>query len=86
MNIREAIQETYPEIITPCGIFTDQVLMDVGFINPHSPNYQGDGIANDETEFTFESLDDAEELFSDFCEENDFPEDSVCYVEIVEVA
>lgn len=48
---------------------------DIGFIN-------SDGM-NDETEFFVDDLEDLVALFSEFCRENGFAEDSVTYIKIV---
>ena len=48
---------------------------DIGFIN-------SDGM-NDETEFFVDNLEDLVTLFSEFCRENGFTEDSVTYIGIV---
>ena len=84
MRISECINETYPETVTSCGNLAYICTFRIGFINPERGEWQGEGIANDETEFTFESLDEADELYGEFCRENDLPEDTVKYVEIVE--
>jgi hypothetical protein len=81
--ITRLIKEQYPEIVSCMERFPHPMTFDIGFINPTIPNMQGDGIANDETEFTVGSLKELEELYTDFCEENFFPEDTVKYVELV---
>ena len=48
---------------------------DIGFIN-------SDGM-NDETDFFVDDLEDLVALFSEFCRENGFAEDSVTYIQIV---
>ena len=81
-GIREHVQDEYPEIISISERFPYEITFDIGFINPNIESYQGDGIANDETELTADNLKDLEELYMDFCEENDVPCDTVTYVEI----
>ena len=82
-TIREHIEEAYPELITDSGRFQEHMIFDIGFINPHIENYQGEGIANDETQLEADNLDDLEEVYEGFCNENDFPVDTVTYAEVV---
>ena len=77
-----AMKELYPELISCAGNFPETMTFDIGFINPDIENWQGDGIANDETEFTAEGLEELESLYEDFCRENSFPTDTVTHVEI----
>lgn len=79
-----AMKELYPELISCAGNFPEAMTFDIGFINPDIENWQGDDIANDETEFTAEGLEELEALYEDFCRENNFPTDTVTYVEVSE--
>lgn len=54
---------------------------DIGFINPEIVNLQGDGIANDETQLSAESVEELEEVYENFCRENKIPANTVKYVE-----
>lgn len=74
---------TEPADYSPEGEQDSQgITFNIGFINPTVERFQGDGIANDETQFTAESLDELEDLYEDFCKENGFPTDTVTYVEV----
>ncbi len=81
-TIGTAIKELYPELVSCAGNFPEAMTFDIGFINPHIENWQGDGIGNDETELKAEGLEELEALYEDFCRENSFPTDTVTYVEI----
>lgn len=79
----DIIRNEFPEI----G-FDDRlpknVIFRIGFINPNIENYQGEGIANDETEFEAESIEDLADLFREFCKENGFSLNSdIKYIEII---
>lgn len=82
-TLSEYIRTNYPEHLTTRDRFPVTTTWDIGFINPEIVNYQGDGIANDETQFRAESVDELEELYEDFCKENNLPADTVTYAEIV---
>ena len=84
MDIVKTIIENFPELVSSMGNFPEPLKVDIGFINPTIESYQGDGIANDEVEFTAESPAELEELYFDFCKENGIPEDTVCYIEFVD--
>ena len=57
---------------------------DIGFINPEIVSCQGDGIANDETQLEAESIEELENIYENFCRENNLPANTVKYVECVE--
>ena len=77
-SISDFVREEYPDIVSKAGHFPCEVTFEIGFINPNVDNHH-DGIANDETILAAESIEDLEALYSDFCEENDIPKDTVTY-------
>ena len=84
MRISEAVRSSVPHMLNDDGSFVGRADFDIGFINPEIKGYQPDGIANDETCFIADSINDLEELYRDFCKENNFPQDTVVYVNPVE--
>lgn len=73
MRIEEIIVRDHPEKMT---------VYSIGFIDPKKGQWQGDGVANDETQLEAESLEELASLYEEFCRENGFPEDTVTYIEI----
>ena len=83
-DIKEHVQEAYPEIVSPTGKFQYRIAFDISFINPFFDLSDGEGVANDFTNLSASSLDDLEKQYREFCEEKNIPCDTVTYVQIDE--
>lgn len=83
-DIANRIRESNPEIIDDENRFPKKLVFNIGFINPHIENFQGDGIANDETQLDASSVFELALLYCEFCRENKFPCNTVNYVELAE--